>query len=72
MRPSSASPPPAPDIIGDLPEFTVQQILKHRHVVRGRQDRLKFLVSWAGYGNEHNTLEEEVNLENAPGFVAAY
>jgi len=25
-------PPPAPDIIGDLPEFTVQKSLKHRHV----------------------------------------
>ena len=65
-------PPPAPDIIGDLPEFTVQKILKHRHVVRGRQDRLEFLVSWTGYGDEHNTWEEELNLENAPGFVAAY
>ncbi len=65
-------PPPAPDIIGDLPEFTVQKILKHRHVVRGRQDRLEFLVSWTGYGDEHNTWEEELNLENAPGLVAAY
>ena len=65
-------PPPAPDIIGDLPEFTVQKILKHRHVVRGRQDSLEFLVSWTGYGDEHNTWEEELNLENAPGLVAAY
>ncbi len=50
----------------------MQKILKHRHVVRARQDRLEFLVSWTGYGDERNTWEEELNLENAPGLVAAY
>lgn len=65
-------PPPPPDIIGDLPEYTVDSILQHRHVRRGTHDKLEFLVKWQGYGDEHNTWEEELNLENAPGSVAFY
>ncbi len=65
-------PPPAPDIVGDLPEFIVDTVLRHRWVRRGRQSKLEFMVRWLGYGPEHNTWEEELNLENAPGSVADY
>ena len=42
--------PPPPEIIGDKLEYEVQQILDaQRH-----QNAVKFLVSWKGYGLEHN------------------
>ena len=42
--------PPPPEVVGDELEYKVQQILDtHR-----RQNAVKFLVSWKGYGPEHN------------------
>ena len=42
--------PPPPEVVGDELEYRVQQILdacKHQNLI-------EFLVSWKGYGPEHN------------------
>ena len=42
--------PPPPEVIGNELEYKVQQILDaHKH-----WNLVKFLVSWKGYGPEHN------------------
>ena len=36
-------PPPPPDLVDDCPEWTVEQVLDHRGVKRGRQRKVKLL-----------------------------
>ena len=42
--------PPPPEVIGDKLEYEVQQILDTRR----RWNAIEYLVSWKGYGLEHN------------------
>ena len=42
--------PPPPKVVGDELEYEVQQILDARR----RRNTIEYLVSWKGYGPEHN------------------
>ena len=41
---------PPPEVVGDELEYEVQQILDARR----RRNTIEYLVSWKGYGPEHN------------------
>jgi hypothetical protein len=47
----------------DKDEFLVEEIISHKGDI-GRKTSLEFLVKWAGYGSEYNTLEPWSNLRN--------
>jgi len=48
-------------------EFEVVEILTHKpHGKRKTDPKVKFLVRWEGYRDEHNTWEPYKNLKNAP------
>ena len=65
--------PPPPTIYEDgIPEYEVERILDHRDVKRGRTKRREFLVSWQGYGPEHNSWEPEYNLTRSKEAVQDY
>ncbi|BEJ15796.1 hypothetical protein CspHIS471_0504010 [Cutaneotrichosporon sp. HIS471] len=49
-------------------EYEVEAIVGH-NTERGKW---KYLVSWKGYGSEHNTWEPEANLEHARDMIDAY
>ena len=60
--------PPPPEIIGDKLEYEVQQILdarKHRNTI-------EFLVSWKGYGLEHNQWVKKHNVHTKDLVTAFY
>lgn len=59
---------PPPEIIGNAPEYEVEEVLGKRRVGRGWQ----FLVKWKGYPNADNTWEPQRNLENAKDAVADF
>ena len=64
-------PPPPPIELEGALEYEVESILKHRF--RGRRHpRAFYLVSWKGYGQEHNSWEPEEYVVNAPEIVADY
>ena len=42
--------PPPPEVVGDELKYEIQQILDTRKC----QNTIEFLVSWKGYGPEHN------------------
>jgi hypothetical protein len=64
-------PPPIPiELEGHL-EYEVECILDHRFSDKKRQ-KLKYLISWKGYGLEHNSWEPEANVANAPDLIGEY
>lgn len=70
-------PPPPPIELEDGLEYEVERILAHRdRKVRTKgkrtQYRTEYLVSWTGYGPEHNSFEPEENLKNAPEAIQEY
>ncbi len=48
-------PPPPPELVDDCPEWTVEHVLDHKVVKRGRQSKVEYLIHGEGYGDEHNT-----------------
>ncbi len=50
----------------------LEQVLDHRVVKRGRQRKVKYLIHWEGYGDEHNTWETSGNLVSSLGCVQDY
>lgn len=65
-------PPPAPlEIDGDL-EYEVEKVLDHRDRKVGNRILTRYLVSWKGYGPEHNSFEPEKNLRNCQDLVQEY
>ncbi len=64
-------PPPPVEIDGEM-EYTVNSILAHRDRRYGRSTRREYLVSWEGYGPEHNTWDPESNLANCPDILRVY
>ena len=46
-------PPPPP--VDDCTKRTVEQVLDHRVVRRGRQQKIGYLISWVSYAAESNT-----------------
>jgi hypothetical protein len=70
-------PPPPPIELEDGLEYEVERILAHRdRKVRTKGNRTvirtDYLVSWKGYGPEHNSFEPEKNLKNAQEAVQVY
>ena len=65
-------PPPVLDLINNEFEYTVDTILGHRVVKRGKQRKIEYLVHWLGYGEEHNTFEPAANLINDDEEVQEY
>jgi len=55
------TPPPRPaDSIDDEPEWEVERILDHRLVKRGRKTKVEYLITFIGYGPEHNLWQDDV------------
>jgi len=65
-------PPPPPELVDDCPEWTVEQVLDHKVVKRGRQCKVEFLIHWEGCGDEHNTWETSANVANSLDCVQYY
>ena len=63
-------PPPPMELEGAL-EYEVEAILKHRFSGTKRI-KTSYLVSWKGYGPQHNSWEAEKNVVNAPEKVSEY
>lgn len=61
-----------PELIDDEFEYTVDRVLDHREVKRGKQRKIEYLVHWLGYGDEHNTFEPAANLANSQEAVQEY
>ena len=53
-------PSPPADIIDDEPEWEVERILGHRLVKRGRKTKIEYLITFIGYGPEHNLWQDDV------------
>jgi hypothetical protein len=64
---NGAVQPPQPLSFDDegLPYYEVEEVLQHREVSRGRRMLRQSLIKWKGYGHEHNTWEQEGNLNVA-------
>jgi hypothetical protein len=70
-------PPPPPLELKDGLEYKVERILSHcdRKVrTKGKRTviRTDYLVSWVGFGPEHNSYEPEENLKNAQEAIQEY
>ena len=63
-------PPPPAELIDDELEWEVERILSHRTVKRGRKTKVEYLISFIGYGPEHNLWQDDV--ENCGQLVKAY
>ena len=63
-------PPPVTILLDGEEEFEVELVLDHR-AEPGKKSK-SYLVSWAGYGPEHNTWEPEGNLQNCRDKIQAY
>ena len=69
MSDGRPQPPHPLDLVDDC---TVEQVLDHRTVYRGRQRKIEYLISWVGYGDEHNTWQTSKNVSNAAEYVQNY
>ena len=56
--------PPPPILIEGEEEFEVDKILDHRDRTLKKGYKRQYLVKWLGYGTEHNTCQQEQNLQN--------
>ena len=63
-------PPPPCVYIDDEPEWEVERILNHRLVQRGRKTKVEYLLTFVGYGPEHNLWQDHV--ENCEQLVKVY
>ena len=52
--------PPPCEIIDDEPEWEVARVLNHRLVERGRKTKIEHLLTFVGYGPEHNLWQDDV------------
>ena len=59
---SRVTPPPPVQWLDGEPLYTVESLLDHIVVRKGRGKIYKFVIKWEGYGEEHNTWEPESNL----------
>jgi hypothetical protein len=57
-------PPPA-ELLNDQLEYEVDRVLMHRERKAGPRVKREYLISWLGYGPDHNTWEPEANLSKA-------
>jgi hypothetical protein len=64
-------PPPIPIKLEGHLEYEVECILDHRFSDKKRQ-KLKYLISWKGYGLEDHLWEPKANVANAPDLIGEY
>src|SRR5580700_9305660 len=65
-------PPPPIEVQGEI-EYVVEEIRdKQVRKVRGRPDKIQYLVHWKGYPNEEDTWEPIENLKNAQEAVDVF
>ena len=57
--------PPPPELLSDQLEYQVDRVLQHRERKTGRRVKREYLISWEGYGPDHNTWEPESHLSKA-------
>lgn len=69
---SRVTPPPPVQWLDGEPLYTVESLLDHIVVRKGRGKIYKFLIKWEGYGEEHNTWEPESNLIGCGDMVREY
>ncbi|UZJ54242.1 hypothetical protein CBS101457_003562 [Exobasidium rhododendri] len=57
----------------DIPEdeYEIEQILDHE-VAHFKKNEIAYLVSWKGYGKEHNSWVRDCDAENAPDMINSY
>ena len=55
------APAPVAFLDGD-PYWSVEAILDHKEVKRGKKMVMYYLLKWEGYGHEHNSWEPDSNL----------
>ena len=55
-------PPPPPDLVGEELEYEVEKVLDSRKRRIGRGTFTEFLISWKGYGPEHNQWVKKKDL----------
>ena len=65
-----AKPPSPCEIIDEEPEWVVDRGLNHRLVKRGRKTTVEYLLTFVGYGPEHNLWQDDV--ENREQLVKDY
>ena len=63
-------PPRPPPIIPEDTQYEVEQILEHKVVGQGRGRKTKYLVRWAGYGQEDDSWVNEDDIHG--DLVAEY
>lgn len=56
------TPPPPVAVLDDGAYWSVDRLLAHRDKKRGGKTVKEYLVSWEGYGPEHNTWEPEAHI----------
>ena len=64
-------PPPPADIIDDESEWEGERILGHRFIKRGRKTQTKYLITFVGYGHEHNMQQDDI-IEHCGRLVMDY
>jgi hypothetical protein len=66
--------PPPPVIYDDsgIPEYHVEQILKHRDHKYKRRSQRQYLIKWQGYPPEHNTWEKASDLTHCDDLLKKY
>jgi hypothetical protein len=74
-HPSGRVQPPPPPLLltsedGEI--FHVEAILDHRRKKHRGRYRNEYLVSWKGYGPEHNLWEPEENLQGSKNLIKEY
>jgi len=72
-RDDTYCPPQAALLVDGEEEVEVDEILTHKPRGMKKTDaKVKFLVRWAGYKDEHNTCEPHKNLKSAPDALNEY
>ena len=65
-------PPPPVQWLDGEPLYTVERLLDHKVVKKGRKSQLQYKVRWEGYSEEHDTWEPRENLLTCSRLIREY
>ena len=54
--------PPPPILVNGELEYEIERVLDHRSRKTGQSTKHEFLISWTGYGPEHNLWLPEADV----------